>query len=194
MKILWAKSGGLLPLDSGGRIRSYHIATELARRHAVSAFTFYSALTPDPHVGFREPFADVEFVPLDLAERGSLPDLLSFAANALTLQPYQMRKYCGPRVQAKLRQNLERGRYDVLLCDFLLAAAAVPWDFPIPKIIFTHNVEAAIWRRHVEVSRNPLWRLMAWREFKAWERAERAYTERADLVLTVSDEDRSAFV
>ena len=116
MKILWAKSGGLLPLDSGGRIRSYHIATELARRHAVSAFTFYSALTPDPHVGFREPFADIEYVPLELAERGSVPDLLSFAANALTLKPYQMRKYCGPQVQAKLRQNLERGRCTTCCC------------------------------------------------------------------------------
>jgi sugar transferase (PEP-CTERM/EpsH1 system associated) len=194
MKILWAKSGGVLPLDSGGKIRSFHIASELARRHDVTLFTFYSALSPDPHQGFKGPFARVEPLPLDLSERASPADMLAYAANALTLKPFQMRKYCGPVVSRRLRQLLQHERFDVLLCDFLLPAAAVPWDMPIPKVIFTHNVEAAIWRRHFEVSRNPVWRLMAWREFKAWERAERHYTQIADHVLTVSDEDRNAFL
>jgi len=38
VKILWVKAGGLLPLDSGGKIRSYHILRELARNHKVTFF------------------------------------------------------------------------------------------------------------------------------------------------------------
>ena len=47
MKILWVKSGGMLPLDHGGRIRSYYLAKELASHHEVSLFTF-SAESDDP--------------------------------------------------------------------------------------------------------------------------------------------------
>lgn len=194
MKILWAKAGGVLPLDSGGKIRSFHIASELARRHEVTLFLFYSATDPDRHVGFRGPFAQVELMPMDVAGRASASELASYVSNALTLKPYQMRKFCRPEVARRLREILRAGHYDVLLCDFLLTADVVPWDVKIPKIVFTHNVEAAIWRRHLEVNRSPLWKLMAWREYRTWARAERRYLTAADHVLAVSDEDRKAFL
>ena len=113
MKILWAKSGGLLPLDSGGRIRSYYIATS------------WRAGTPDgvhdllgarahPHVVPRAVYGH-RIVPLDLAERGSVPDMPSYAANALTLKPYQMRKYCGPQVRRNCAEPRAR-EYDARSC------------------------------------------------------------------------------
>src|SRR5262249_41662078 len=70
----------------------------------------------------------------------------------------------------------------------------VPWDTRIPTIIFTHNVEAMLWRRHLLTNQNLLWRAAAWREQKTIERAERHFTGLADHVLTVSDEDRECFL
>src|SRR5207245_8833746 len=35
MRILWVKVGGLWPPDSGGRLRSFHLISELSRRHSV---------------------------------------------------------------------------------------------------------------------------------------------------------------
>jgi glycosyltransferase involved in cell wall biosynthesis len=194
MKILWVKSGGLLPLDSGGTIRSFSIASELAGRHEVDLFLFYPRMTPDPHLELGHPFRRVERVELDLHERASFRDMLAYAANALTSQPYQIRKDCPPRVLDRLRQVLKNGNYDAILCDFLLTAAVVPWEAGIPTVIFTHNVEAVIWRRRFLVNQNPLWKLVAWREARTIARAERHFTELADHVLTVSDEDRSAFL
>jgi hypothetical protein len=43
MKILWAKAGGLVPLDSSGKIRSYNILREPARQNSVTFISFYSA-------------------------------------------------------------------------------------------------------------------------------------------------------
>ncbi|PYS28429.1 MAG: hypothetical protein DMG11_12710, partial [Acidobacteria bacterium] len=194
MKILWAKSGDLLPLDAGGKIRSFSIATELARRHEVDLFIFYPTTTPDPHLDLRDPFGRVECMPLRLHERASFRDMLAYSANALTSQPYQIRKDCPPQVLRRLRQVLQEGHYDALLCDFLLTAAVVPWDVGVPTVIFTHNVEAVIWHRRFLVNPNPLWKLVAWREYRAIARAERKFTDMADHVLTVSDEDRRAFV
>src|SRR2546425_2462619 len=104
MKILWAKSGDLLPLDAGGKIRSFNIATELARRHEVDLFIFYPTTTPDPHLDLRDPFGRVECMPLRLHERASFRDMLAYSANALTSQPYQIRKDCPPQVLRRLRQ------------------------------------------------------------------------------------------
>lgn len=194
MRILWAKSGGLLPLDNGGKIRSFNIARELARRHDVTLFTFYPAMTPDPHVGLGEPFVQVERVSLNIPERASVWDSLSYAANSLSRWPYQMRKYCRPQVGRRLRELLLHKKHEVLLCDFLVTAGVVPWDAGIPKVMFAHNVEALIWRRHFLMNENPLWKLAAWREQRTLARAERHFSSLADHVLTVSDDDRACFL
>src|SRR6516165_4923797 len=112
MRILWAKSGGFLPLDNGGKIRSFNIARELARRHEVTLFTFYPELTPDPHMELGEPFAQIERVSLNIPERASIRDMLAYAANAVTRRPYQMRKYCRPHVGRRLREFLYHKKHE----------------------------------------------------------------------------------
>ena len=78
-------------------------------------------------------------------------------------------------------------------CDFIFAAGVVPWNWHGPKVLFTHNVEAAIWRRHYEVASNPIWKAVSWAEWRKMEAAERRYLRLADRVLTVSETDRDAF-
>ena len=36
MRILWVKSGKMLPIDTGGKIRSYNILRQLIRSHEVT--------------------------------------------------------------------------------------------------------------------------------------------------------------
>jgi sugar transferase (PEP-CTERM/EpsH1 system associated) len=194
VRILWAKSGGVLPLDTGGKIRSFNIARELARRHEVTLFTFYASMTPDPHVSLGEPFVQVERLPLDIPERAGFRDTVAYAANSITTRPYQMRKYCRPKVRRRLRDLLAKKNNEILICDFLLTAGVVPWDVGTPTVIFTHNVEAMIWQRHFLTNQNPFWKLAAWREQRTIERAERHFTGLADHVLTVSDDDRECFL
>src|SRR4051794_38792369 len=49
MKVCWIKAGGFVPCDYGGRIRSYQMVKELARRHSVTVVTFYPAMENDEH-------------------------------------------------------------------------------------------------------------------------------------------------
>src|SRR5438132_13010896 len=49
MRILWVKVGGLWPLNTGGRLRSFHTLRELSRRHRVVVLT-----THGPDEGPRE--------------------------------------------------------------------------------------------------------------------------------------------
>src|SRR5580700_7812358 len=47
MKVLWVKAGKLLPVDTGGKIRSYNILRHLARNHEVTLLSYYGG-QPDP--------------------------------------------------------------------------------------------------------------------------------------------------
>jgi sugar transferase (PEP-CTERM/EpsH1 system associated) len=193
MKILWVKAGGLVPADTGGKIRSYNILCQLAKHHAVTFFSFYAAHKNDVHGELSQIFQRVILIPLDLPPAKSAGELLDYAAHLFSREPYNLTKYCRPVVRKKLRALLREETYDVILCDFLVAAGAIPWDWPCPKVLFTHNVEAVIWQRHYEVARNPLWKALSWREWKRMEAAERRYLQRTDHVIVVSENDREAF-
>ena len=41
MRILWVKAGKLLPVDTGGKIRSYNILRQLAARNEVTLLSYY---------------------------------------------------------------------------------------------------------------------------------------------------------
>jgi len=193
MKILWVKAGGLVPPDSGGKIRSYNILRELARRHSVTFFSFYAAHNSDSHPDLRNLFDHVVCVPLRLPPPKSPAEMLDYGLRLFSSEPYSITKYCRPEVRRRLRTPLDEESYDVILCDFMAAAGVIPWDSPTPKILFTHNVEATIWRRHYEVATNPIWKAISRREWRKMEAAELRYLRLADRVLTVSEADRDAF-
>lgn len=193
MKILWVKAGGLVPADTGGKIRSYNILRHLARKHAVTFFSFHSANAQDQHSDLAEIFDRVICIPLNLPEPKSVHELSEYFLRAFAGQPYNIAKYCRPEVRTELRQLLQRESFDVIICDFLIAAGAIPWECPVRTILFTHNVESMIWQRHYHVTRNPLWKAVAWREWRTMQAAERKYLQLAHHVLTVSEEDRRFF-
>ena len=193
MKILWVKAGGLVPPDAGGKIRSYNILRQLAKHHVITFFSFYEAHENDVHEKLSQIFHRVVLAPLVLPRPKGAGELLDYARYLFSRDPYSLRKYCRPVVGDKLSALLQREPFDVILCDFLVSAGAIPWDWPCPKVLFAHNVEAVIWRRHYEVARNPLWKALSWREWKRMEAAERRYLQKADHVLAVSENDKSEF-
>ena len=193
MRVLWVKSGGLVPLDTGGKIRSFNLLREIARNHEVTLFTFYGRYEGDTHAQLEKHFSRVVCVPIDLPEARGTGEALDYALNLFSLRPYTMAKYCRPVVARALRELLHRHEFDVIVCDFLFSADIIPWDWPRPKVLFTHNVEEQIWRRHFQVSKNPIWKAVSWREYQTMRSAERHYVRLAEHVLAVSENDRNYF-
>src|SRR4029077_9222548 len=144
MKILWVKAGGLVSPDTGGKIRSYSILRELARKHSVTFFSFYAAHDHDLHPDLKNLFDRVICIPLELSASKSFGEMRGYAARLFSSEPYGITKYCRPEVRRRLYALLQQETYDVILCDFIYAAGVIPWDQPTPKVLFTHNVEATI--------------------------------------------------
>ena len=119
MKILWVKAGGLVPPDTGGKIRSYNILRELARKHSVTFFSFYAAHPDDQHPTLNQIFEKTVCVPLTLPEPKSARELLDYARYFFSLESYSLMKYCRPSVRLKLRSLLSERKFDVMLCDYI---------------------------------------------------------------------------
>src|SRR6059058_6242137 len=94
MRILWLKSDLLLPLDKGGRLRTWHLMRHLARRHEITYVAFAEPGTPAAHVaGMREVAARVETVPRTDPPKGSWRFALDAAAHLVDPLPYAVGKY-----------------------------------------------------------------------------------------------------
>src|ERR1700730_13070369 len=136
MKILWVKAGGLVPPDTGVKIRSYNILRQLAQHHSVTFFSFYAAHENDIHGELKDVFQKVILIPLNLPSAKGFGELMDYGVRVLSRNPYTLSKYCRPGVQRELRKVVQQEKYDVILCDFLFAAGVITWDWLCPKVMF----------------------------------------------------------
>ena len=49
MRLLWVKAGKLLPVDTGGKIRSYNILRHLAMRHETTLLSYYPGASDEAY-------------------------------------------------------------------------------------------------------------------------------------------------
>jgi sugar transferase (PEP-CTERM/EpsH1 system associated) len=193
MRILWLKSDLLLPLDKGGKLRTWHLMRHLARRHEITYLAFAELDTSRAEIeGMKEVAARVETVTRTDPRKGSARFYLDAAAHLVDSLPYAVGKYRSRSYRAKLEQLLEEGSFDLLVCDFLFPAVNLPDRLPCPSVMFTHNVESEIWRRHAETkSAWQKWLYTA--QYRRMLRYEGRTLAKFDGILAVSDADVQTF-
>lgn len=194
MRILWLKSDLLLPLDKGGKLRTWHLMRHLARRHEITYLAFKEPGQPAADVdGMREVAAHVETVDRAEPAKGTLRFYADAAAHLLDPVPYAVGKYRSREMTRRVRALLESQRFDLVVCDFLVPAVNLPDRLPCPAVIFTHNVESEIWRRHSETKPGAIARRLYRAQYRRMLRFEANTLARFDGVLAVSDADRRTF-
>jgi polysaccharide biosynthesis protein PslH len=85
------------------------------------------------------------------------------------------------------------GRPDVAVFDFLHSTVLGPAALAVPSVLFTHNVESEIFRRHAAVAANPIKRALFRDQLRKMERFERDTLRRFDTVVAVSERDAALF-
>lgn len=194
MRILWLNSGLLLPLDKGGKLRSWHLLRHLAARHEVTYLSFSDpSNTPQDFDGMLQACDDLQTVVRKDVPKGSARFYLDAARHLADPLPYAVAKYRSAEYRQRLAALLASTRWDGVICDFLVPAVNMPSSLPCPSVLFTHNVEAEIWRRHAETEGRPLRRLLLRAQWRRMLRFERDTLRRFDAILAVSDTDRDTF-
>jgi glycosyltransferase involved in cell wall biosynthesis len=190
LRILWLKTELLHPVDKGGKIRTYQMLKALKREHHVTYLTLDDgSAAPDAAERADEYCHELVRVPHRTREKFSAGFYAELAANLVSPLPYFMKKYESAPMRREVAARARSGDFDVLVCDFLNPAVNVPPGLPVPTVLFQHNVEAMIWRRHFEVQTNPLKRAYLRGQWRKAFRYERAACRRFGLVVTVSRDD-----
>ena len=193
MRILWMKVGGLWPVNTGGRRRSFQILSELARRHNVVLLTTH-APGEDPRALSSALAAceAVHAVPYSIPKMGSARFATSVARSWFSPYPVDLWKCRVPALREKAQEVLANAEVDVCVADFLAAAPNLPATNGTPVVLFEHNVEHQIWKRLCD-SEGSLWRrallALEWRKMRRYEARACARSRRT---LAVSEADREA--
>lgn len=190
MNLLWIKSDYPLPADTGGKIRTKNLLFELAKQCEV---TFLSYAPPDLESSWVVEMEQAGIIPVVIAQaeeqKAGFAFMLRVASKLLSPRPYVINKYVRTEMAERISSLLQEKSFDAVVCDFLEMAWCADLLKGVPAVLFEHNVESMIWRRHYQVAHNPVKKLYLAYEKVRVARFERQACNRFDSVLTVSDED-----
>jgi glycosyltransferase involved in cell wall biosynthesis len=102
--------------------------------------------------------------------------------------PYAIEKYVSIFFKEKIKE-LDSLNFDLLVCDFLATAVNLNRKTNTPTLLFQHNIESEIWKRHYQSKRTMLWRKYFWVQWKRMMEFEKNACARFDGVVTVSPHD-----
>ncbi|HJQ22775.1 MAG TPA: glycosyltransferase [Blastocatellia bacterium] len=187
MKTLWVKAGKLLPVDTGGKIRSFNILRELATTHEVTLLTYYGGKRDEDYERDIEArFPGAVTIHTAAPDGGARDYLRRLPRRA----PYAVTKFHSPAVEQWLKRALNERRFDVAVCDFLSATLNFPARLDTPTVLFQHNVESLLWRRQAAHEPNWIQRAAFKVEAAKMARYERRAVNRFHHVIAVSEQDR----
>jgi len=191
MKILWVKSDFLHPTTRGGQIRTLEIVKRLHARHEVHYIAYENPEQPEGLRRAHEYCARAYPVPHRVPPHNSLRFALQLAANAFSSMPLALSRYCSPAMRNQIWKVSNEVKFDSIVCDFL--ASAPNFHSLDRAILFQHNVETMIWRRHAENAADPLRRIYFASQAERMFRWERRMCLAAAHVIAVSAQDAAVF-
>lgn len=189
MRILWVKPGGLWPLNVGGRLRSFHVLSELSQRHQVTVLTTHRPGEDHElaqHLPHCERITSFEY---SAPKAGSASFAGMLARSWTSAFPVDLLKWRVSALCAEVESILNGGKADICVADFLYGAVNMPSRTSVPVVLFSHNVEHILWKRLAENEKRPWRRAILEMEWRKMRRSERTACARSRMVVAVSPQD-----
>lgn len=191
LKVLFFSQRFPYPMDTGGKIRTGKLLEYL--RHAFDVTLISNVESPKDDAYVKEASklcSQFHPVPWKEVKKYSPAFYLNVILRSFSRYPITVINDYSRDLEEALHYVLDRGNYDVLVCDFLQPSINC-WNVTgTPMVLFQHNVEEIIPRRHFETTSNPLGKLFWWLQWKKMQRYENMACRRFDAVVTVSEKDR----
>jgi glycosyltransferase involved in cell wall biosynthesis len=191
VRILWVKAGKLLPVDTGGKIRSYNILRHLARSHEVTLLSYYGGKKDSAYeTEIQHELPGAQTIATSTLDGNAFAQSVDYLRRVLQSAPFAVSKFTHPSVRRALASRLGAKQFDVAVCDFLSASLNFPDVLYTPVVLFQHNVETALWRRLASTETNPAKRLAYQIEAAKMARYEQRALGRFHHIIAVSEHDR----
>jgi polysaccharide biosynthesis protein PslH len=188
MKILWVKSDFLHPTTRGGQIRTLEMLRLLHRWHEVHYVCLDDGTHREGQARCGEYCSRAYPIGHSVPPRGSIRFAGQLAAGLFSSLPVSVSRYRSKAMRRKLKELLAVEQFDSVVCDFVFPAPNIPRL--ADAILFQHNVESVIWRRHAQRARIAIARRYLELQAERMERYEREVCRAARHVIAVSEVDR----
>ena len=187
MKILWVKTDFLHPTTRGGQIRTLEMVKRLHARHELHYLTFDDGRNAEGRARAGEYSSKQYVVPHVVPPKRSLAFAGQIMAGAFSRLPVAISRYKSDRMRDLLSTLLQKQQFDSVVCDFLVPA--VNFRDLSQCVVFQHNVETIIWRRHAENAQDPLRKMYFGLQAKRMFDFEQHVCRSAAGVVAVSEAD-----
>ena len=163
----------------------------MSQRHRVTLVTTHGSNDDPGGLAHQLPRCyRIHSIPFAVAKKGDIRFPVSVARSWLSKDPVDLWKWRVKEVRDLVGRLVDDNTADVVVSDFLFAAANVPFGGRAPVVLFEHNVEYLIWQRLSALESRPWRRALFEIEWRKLRQQERAICRRADLTVAVSPEDR----
>ncbi|MEP6925909.1 MAG: glycosyltransferase [Pyrinomonadaceae bacterium] len=193
MRILWLKTELLHPIDKGGKIRTYQMLKKLKKEHHITYLTLDDGSAEADAIKKSSEYAhEIITIPYQNSLKFSTGFYFELAINLFSKLPYSLQKYVSAEMEENIKKIATPDNFDIVVCDFLTPTVNLPANLNLATLLFQHNVEARIWRRHYEIAKSApkkAFMKMQWRRVFDYERES---CKRFDWVAAVSKEDADA--
>jgi polysaccharide biosynthesis protein PslH len=191
LRILWVKAGKLLPVDTGGKIRTYNILRHLATQHQITILTYYGGSSDASYDrAMVQEFPGAVAVCTGSADPGGLRGATDYIYRFPHWAPYAITKFTHSKVRKALANRLSPAQCDLAVCDFLAPSLNFPSRLPVPCVLFQHNVESSLWQRRAATGAHPVRKLFYGIEAAKMTAYERRTLSQFHHIIAVSEYDR----
>lgn len=195
LKVLFLSQRFVFPMDTGGKIRTGKILEQLKNMVSLTVISNVESPRDDPYLPNMAELCD-RFVPVPWKEmqRYTPKFYLKISGQSLSRYPISVLNDYSSQLEDTVISELKREQYDLAICDFLQSTLNFRRVNGIPTLLFQHNVEATIARRHLENAKDPVSRVFWGMQYKKMFRHEKAMCRKFDGTIAVSEKDKERMV
>ncbi|MBT6339271.1 MAG: glycosyltransferase [Desulfobacula sp.] len=180
------------PVNTGKRLRTFNLLKFLAPNHEIT----FMCRQPDGNNtvncdAFEKLGINVITVPHPILKKEGLKFYLSLFANLFSVYPYSVSSHYSGMIVEAIKTEVNKKCYDLIHCEWTPYAINLKQFVKIPIVLNAHNVEAMIWKRNVEVAKNPVLKAYVWLQWKKMVRFERKAFVQFKGIATVSEPDKA---
>ncbi|HUI79473.1 MAG TPA: glycosyltransferase [Bryobacteraceae bacterium] len=187
MKVLWVNTNFMHPTTKGGQIRTLEMLRHLHRWHEIHYVAIENPAQPEgPARAHEYSFKAYPFHHRIPGKR-SAAFWGALARGLISPIPVAVGRFHPPGMGPFLEELIRREQFDCAVVDHLAPAAYFP-DLR-HAVLFQHNVETVIWRRHREHAADPLRRWYFGLQAERMYEYERRVCLQAGQIVAVSATD-----
>lgn len=190
MNVLMIDEEVPFPLNTGKRIRTYHLIKRLQERHRIIYLCYENRENRLPKL------PNVSFIQLKspVIEQKGFGFYWALLKNLTSPRPYIVDRHFSLRMKEAVEDIVRREKIDLLHCEWTPYTENIK-DFlsMIPSVLSAHNVEAQIWARYHHTERHLIKKRYIYHQWQKIQRYEKKASRLYKQIITVSENDQKIF-